>query len=320
MKSPTPEGSELGSQRLWFASIALLARVESDFFSHWEKAVQSFDEDEIHDLRVASRRLHEGLALFAPCFPSKKVERLSKLVKRVTRLLGSLRNADEAYLFFSALDARETSLCRDEVDQLLKMFKGEGEEAREKLGQGLKSLDSRRLRAELRAMRRRINLFRGRGVDPFCNFALFAGDALQERTHRVVELIPGALNESDIAAQHQLRIAFKKMRYRLEIIEPLHKEACNDLRTELKSYQDLLGKLHDIDVFGDMVRERIPEGAGREELLRVMSKRRGALYASFLAAVETVPVAALAEKVSEALRGQGEPARSSSSPAAALQT
>ena len=55
MKSSVPTELELQSARLWLASLTLLAGLEKDFFSHWKKAARTFDENEVHDLRVASR-------------------------------------------------------------------------------------------------------------------------------------------------------------------------------------------------------------------------------------------------------------------------
>ena len=296
MKCTIPDAMELRSARLWFASLTLIAQLENDFFSNWKKVARAFQEDDVHDLRVASRRLREGLALFAPCFPRKRIARLSKQVKRVTGILGQLRNTDEASLFLSSLGAGETSGCRSEVDLLLRGLKGEREQAHEDLQKGLRALGPQPLRSEFRAIRSRCNPFKSRGVDPFMNFTVFAGDALAERAHTLGELLPSALHETEIAAQHQLRIAVKKMRYRLEIIAPLFGNGCDELRGALKTYQDVLGKLHDIDVFGGMVRERVADGPGREELLRVMAGRRGALYAAFLATVEGLPVCAMAEQ------------------------
>jgi len=301
MKSTIPDARELRSARLWFASLGLLAGLERDFFSHWKKAAQTFEEEEIHDLRVASRRLREGLALFSPCYPRKKTAKLSKQVKRVTRMLGCLRNTDEAALFFSGLSAEEGSGCRPEVDQLLRTLRRERERAHEELEKGLRALGPDPLRRDFRAIRNRPNPFKDRGIDPFGNFALFAGAALMERAAAVGDLLPRAVHEAEVAAQHQLRIAVKKMRYRLEIIAPLFRDGRDELRAALKTYQDVLGKLHDIDVFGEMVRERVPDGPGREDLLRVMAQRRGLLFAHLLATIDGLPLRTMAEQARDAL-------------------
>jgi len=313
MASPVPDTLKDGRTRLWFASLALLAKAEQVFFSNWSEAARTLDEESIHDLRVASRRLREALTLFSPALPRARCAKALKQTKRVTRMLGELRNADEGFLFFSSLGADERSRCQWEVDQLLQELGREREQAREGLSRRFKELGQQPLRNRLRALRDRPNLFRSREADPFQEFSLFAGKALMERADAVDSLLPGALDEADSAAQHALRIAVKMMRYRLEAVEPLMAEGCPGLRDALKSYQEVLGKLHDLDVFGEMVRERVREGPGREKLLRVIAGRRGGVFAAFLELVHRLLLATAAkEAVAKISAQEGRPDRPSS--------
>jgi CHAD domain-containing protein len=286
---------------LWASSRALLAGHGEEFFSRWKKVARRVEEDEVHDLRVASRRLREGLTLFAPLLPGKKGDRLAKQVKKVTTLLGSLRNTDEAFLFFSGLTQEEASQYGPELEALLTGLRREREQAHLKLKKDLDSLDPEPLRSDFLAIWNRPLLFGNSEVDPFMEVAFFAGAAIMERSQALAELLPGALREDNSAGQHQLRIAVKKLRYRLEIIQPLLKSGYEQLHGALKQYQDLLGKLHDIDVFCEMVRERLEEGAGREALLKTMAKRRSRLYASFIAQLARFPIGSIGEKAREAL-------------------
>lgn len=282
--------------RLWFATLTLLGRTEKLFFSNWKDASRTLEEEAIHDLRVASRRLRETLRLFSPCLPPKKVSSFSRRIGEVTRMLGELRNADEAYLFFSTLDLGESAQGRPGLQRLLETLGKERKRARKGLGRRFEDAEIRQLEKQLRALRKNPNLFKRRKADPFQEFSLFAGKALMERTEKVAALIPSAALEADTAAQHALRIAVKKMRYRLEAMEPLLSLDCVELRDALKSYQDALGKLHDIDVFCEMVMERVPEGPGRGELLRLLAERRGELFAAFAELLRRLPLVELAQE------------------------
>ena len=296
MASPVPENYNDARTRLWFASFTLLARAGKGFLSTWSEAARTLEEESIHDLRVASRRLREALTLFSPTLPREKVARALKQVKRVTRMLGELRNTDEAFLFFSSLGAEERSVCRGEVEQLLEALGRERGEARQKLAETFKELGRQPARNRLRALRADPNLFKQTEADPFQAFSLFAGKALRERADTVAALLPAAIHEADSTAQHALRIAVKKLRYRLETVEPLLAEGSPELRDALKSYQEVLGKLHDIDVFSQMVLERVHEGPGREELQGVLGRRRSELFAGFLELVNRLPLATAAEE------------------------
>ncbi|MBU5636768.1 CHAD domain-containing protein [Geomonas sp. Red69] len=308
---------QLRPTRLWFAASYLLATLREEFFAHWRGAARGFDLDEVHDLRVASRRLREGLALFAPLLPGKKVARLSRRVKRLTTLLGELRNIDEALLFFSGLEPEETSGCRAEREELLRSLSKEREITREGLSGTLAGVGAGKLQKELGGLAKRLNPFQEReapGFDPFTEVGLFAEGAFAERVELVEELFPAALREEDTVAQHRLRIAFKKLRYRLEILAPLLEDGGEELRRLLKRYQDLLGKLHDLDVFAEMAEQRLAPGTGRDELLQLLAAHRGALFAGFAQTSREQPLEPLTRRVSLELRLPHQPSPAGTRP------
>ncbi|MBJ6800377.1 CHAD domain-containing protein [Geomonas propionica] len=301
---PSPQ---LRPARLWFAASHLLAMLQQEFFVRWRGAVRGLDLDAVHDLRVASRRLREGLALFAPLLPGKKVARLSRRVKRLTTLLGELRNVDEALAFFSGLN-REQGGGGPALAGLLRTLSKERDAAQTELAQALPRLRAGNLKKELARLLGHPNPFRPSGIDPFMDVALFAEAALAERVTLVEELFPAALREEDAVAQHRLRIAFKKLRYRLEILAPLLEDEGDQLRQVLKRYQDLLGSLHDLDVFAEMVEQRVAQGAGREELLQVLAGQRAVLFGSLMQAHREQPIEPLTRAISAELRLPRTPA------------
>src|SRR5512135_27773 len=122
-----------GTTPLWMAARTLLSERGEDFFRRREKALKSADAEDIHDLRVASRRLREGLALFSPCYLPRDIARLDRKIKQVTRLLGDIRNADEAHLFFTELTDSFDGLCRSDLERLAGKF-------RDNRGEGIKKL------------------------------------------------------------------------------------------------------------------------------------------------------------------------------------
>lgn len=292
---------ELRLEPIWTASRLLLAEQGEEFFSRWRKVIRSYREEEIHDLRVASRRLREGAALFAGALPATEGKRLAKGVKRVTRMLGEVRNADEAFLFFSELGREGHPCCEGELEELMKGLRREREEAHAKLRDELGALDPEPLREDFEEIQKGMNIFNGGELDPFRNITLFAAQAILQRGETVSELLPEARLEENGAAQHRLRIAVKKLRYRLEIIAPLVRSGYEELRGALKGYQDVLGKLHDMDIFIEMVQKRLQEGRGREQLLRILAQKRSRLYSSFEEMLGGFPVDSIAAKVRDAL-------------------
>uniref|UniRef100_C6E2G0 CHAD domain containing protein n=1 Tax=Geobacter sp. (strain M21) TaxID=443144 RepID=C6E2G0_GEOSM len=297
MSRSIPSTGEPGSIRTWFASRTILTAAAKLFFANWKKASKTLEEEQLHDLRVASRRLREALALFEPCLPPDEARKLSKRVRKVTRMLGPVRNADEARLFFLELKQKSPPTDTAVLDELLGALEQEREQARGQLAAILRHPRERRQTARLLdALHDRLNLFRDQEANPFLDFRTFAEGALTERAETLAVLLPAASMEGDPAAQHMLRIAVKKMRYRVELMEQ-HLHSPSALRDKLKSHQEVLGKLHDLDVFTGMVRERVAEGAAKEKLLDVMGQLRHELFTLFLELLQAMPLAAVPEDV-----------------------
>jgi CHAD domain-containing protein len=286
---------------LWTAARSLVRSCNDDFFRRWAKVAKDFEAEDIHDLRVASRRLREALALFERCFPEKGFGRIGKQVKQVTGILGDLRNTDESFLFFMGLEPKERQQADAEVRGMLADLEKERMAARRSLEQEMKDLKSGPLKSALSAMLDKPELFGNTRVDPFQRLSLFADGAITDRAKPVTELLPRALEEENAIAQHQLRIAVKRLRYRLEILEPLFESGFPKLQRALKEYQEVLGKLHDLDVFAQMVLDRVPEGAGQQRLLRIISARRSRLFASFVRMIGSFSVDAIGAQARSSL-------------------
>jgi len=278
---------------LWIAARQLLEAQGEGFFKCWAKVAKKLEVEEIHDLRVASRRLREGLVLFEPCFRDKRLTRIGRSVKQVTAVLGNLRNTDESILFFSQLEPEERQQSNPEVRELLDQLALEGLAARRQLTDDLNDLKPGPLKSRLGAELAAPRLFNNNRSDPFQEMFRFADGALAARALPLAELLPRALEEANASGQHQLRIAVKKMRYRLEILQPLFASGFPELHSSLKGFQEVLGKLHDLDVFAGIVLERVPLGAGQQNLLRNITARRSRLFSDFLKLQASTPVDAI---------------------------
>ena len=288
-----------GATPLWIACRLLLSERGDDFFTHRDKALATADPEDIHDLRVASRRLREGLALFAPCYPPAGIARLGKNFRRVTRALGAIRNTDEALLFFNSLAEALGEPCRAELAQLRGSFGDEREKELKRLRAILRENAPRSLRrGYLRVVSAPTLFASGSSADPFLPLSLFARDALDAGLAAVLELVSPARRAGEIGAQHRLRIAIKHFRYRAEILADLFGAGFPELRDRLKGFQDILGRMHDLDVFAGIVRDVKLAGGTGETVLNAIATRREGLFAEFTGMLDTIPP----EKIGEQLR------------------
>lgn len=291
-----------GRTSLWVAARALLAQRADDFFGRWEKVLKGFDPEDIHDLRVSSRRMREGLALFAPAYPADAVSRAARKVRRVTRLLGEMRNTDEALLFFRDLAAELGGESRDLLDGIVSRYEVLREEERRRLETGLAGLDQAGMREFLARVVANPRLFSPQpGADPFLPVVAFAMESLEARLADVLALVPEARLEENAGAQHAMRIAIKHWRYRLEILAFLLREGYEELHGLLKGYQECLGKIHDLDVFAGIVREEGLSSSVECVILNAMAERRRGFFARFAGMLAEHPFETIGERVRRAL-------------------
>lgn len=62
----------------------------------WGRAAVNPDDDAIHDLRVAIRRLSQAYRVFGPLVPGKEAKRARKDLRPVRKLAGDVRDCDIA--------------------------------------------------------------------------------------------------------------------------------------------------------------------------------------------------------------------------------
>jgi CHAD domain-containing protein len=96
-------------------------------------------------------------------------------------------------------------------------------------------------------------------------------------TTRLAELLAlagPALDPAASTAQHDLRIAAKRLRYVLEITEPCFGPEAEAARKVAKRLQGVLGEIHDCDVM-------LPGAAGIESLQALLRTRRELLFQRF---------------------------------------
>jgi CHAD domain-containing protein len=113
---------------------------------------------------------------------------------------------------------------------------------------------------------------RVKGVDPEASLRANAALIVRTRLDELNSLAEPALEPGAITAQHDLRIAAKRLRYVLEITETCFGEEAEVARNAAKELQGVLGEMHDHDTMLSRVQgiESLEEQLriGREQLFR----------------------------------------------------
>jgi CHAD domain-containing protein len=112
------------------------------------------------------------------------------------------------------------------------------------------------------------------GLDPAAPLRPNAARILRTRIDEVRSLAAPALEPGAETAQHDLRIAAKRLRYLLEVVEVCFGEEAAAARRAARELQGVLGEIHDCDVM-------LPRIRGIGSLAVTLRERRHALYLEF---------------------------------------
>ncbi|HEY5814952.1 MAG TPA: CHAD domain-containing protein [Solirubrobacterales bacterium] len=113
------------------------------------------------------------------------------------------------------------------------------------------------------------------GLDPAAPFRANAELIVRTRLDEMLALAPAALEPVASTAQHDLRIAAKRLRYVLEIVGPCFEPEAKAARDAAKRLQGLLGEIHDCDVM-------LARAEGIESLCDLLRTRRELLFRRFV--------------------------------------
>jgi CHAD domain-containing protein len=112
------------------------------------------------------------------------------------------------------------------------------------------------------------------GLDPAGPLRSNAARIVLTRLEELRSFAPAALEPSATAAQHDMRIAAKRLRYVLEIVAPCFGPEADAGRDAAKRLQGVLGDVHDCDVM-------LPRAGDIESLRDLLRARRELLYRRF---------------------------------------
>jgi len=276
---------------LWIASKGLLAERGNDFFRCLETASSTFDPEDIHDLRVASRRLREGLSLFRRSYPAERIVWLRKSVRKITNILGDLRNIDECLAFLREETQELGPEHGVELAACVDHYQGQRSRALKQLKRDLRKTKPTTLRKYFAGTINSPFLFDPPpdAVDPFMPIDEYGRTCIDQRLSPVLLLVPQARVPAAAASQHQLRIAVKRYRYRMEVLSPFLDEGFRTVHAHVKQYQELLGRIHDLDVFLALLRGMGLSTETETALVDLLQLQREKAFSAFRTKLDTAP-------------------------------
>lgn len=226
----------------------LHARLEQ--FAHALPGVETRDVKSVHRTRVASRRLRELLPILQ--FDRGDAAKFSQQLRKVTRRLGPVREADVMLQLIAEL--HESGRFHEPTLRMI------GDAIQLRRHKRLEKLPGKSTFEAFRRIERKLNRAADKlkGAESVETRRAWRW-ALDARVSRRAQTLNKAIDEAGAVylpeRVHAVRIAVKKLRYALELdLEARGQKPAPELRT-LKRTQELLGRLHDLQVIVDRVRE-----------------------------------------------------------------
>ena len=220
------------------------------------------DHQELHAMRVATRRQRAAWRVFGGSFRAPRTKRFRNGLREIASRLGAVRDLD---VLLEAADQYRAALTVTEqraLEPLLSDWRSHRDDALVLLNRELDSDGYQRWVDDYREFVRT----EGAGVVPVGPVEPHrVRDTAPSRIWAAYEQVRSyepVLRWADVETLHDLRIAGKWLRYTLEFVREALGPGSAPLIARVTALQDHLGLLHDADVAASMARAFLVEHAG----------------------------------------------------------
>ena len=224
---------------------AVLEREAAKLFAHQPQIAASPTPDEIHQLRVAARRLRVALRLFGHMLPSRDAARFAADLKWFASSLGDARDLDVYAESFNAYVQALPLAQRGALSGYQLYLRGERAAARQRAVAALASPRAAALLADLER-------FAAAGPSAgalrrWGSLSVHAAmrNSIRRSVGRVRRLGNGLTTRARPPELHDLRIKVKRLRYELEFFAEAYPPLTQTAK-ECKALQDVLGAHQDV--------------------------------------------------------------------------
>jgi CHAD domain-containing protein len=250
----------------WIRLQELALRQLDRFMALEPKVLRGEDPEAIHDMRVASRRLQQVLDLVYPPSAPREVRRLRRRIQRCRRALGEVRNCDVLLQRFEKSLASKRNSQRDIWQAASEYVQ---QRRSDSFGKALRKLGKANLAFLYVELKGHLALNgagpahgirnSGSGVreetrnpDPEIrtpsSFYERVARSMESAWKEFVEKVDEAHRQPQASALHGVRIAAKRLRYLVEVIEEFDVPGSRESIAWLRGLQQHLGDWHDREV------------------------------------------------------------------------
>jgi CHAD domain-containing protein len=248
----------------------LLTRL-SEMVTLRKQAVDESDPDGVHDMRVAARRLRSVLSDFTPYLRKSHMNSSLKKIKGIGDALGEVRDQDVAIKALNTLAKKAPAYVSKVLGEVVEERTKARAEALQELEEVLQKNSVHQLETEFAsALTGALDV--NRKNEARRSYDEVGKEIVRERLKDLGKVSSALYQPLEVEQLHELRIAFKRLRYALEVFEKCWGDPIMVFAGRVAEMQTALGELHDCDVwiesFGKLgIRARKNESAQSKAVL-----------------------------------------------------
>lgn len=209
------------------------------------------DPEELHDMRVAARRMRAAMKIFEEPLPVR-TQRFRNEFKWIAGALGEVRDLDVQLEQLDGWISSASSGDRELLEALRAVFQERRKKTRKSM---LRRLNSRRYARLVESFGAFLERGPSRRAQASRRPILAAPDLVRKPYRKVRKLGDPLDEESSGEEYHELRKKGKRLRYALEFLSDIYGDPTKDLIKPLKNLQDVLGDHQDAEVAVAHLRE-----------------------------------------------------------------
>lgn len=222
--------------------------------SELEGVITSRDIENIHRMRVTTRRLRSAFKIFRDCFPKSDYKAYTKDIRDVTRALGQARDLDvQIEILEASLPEYADPRLSAGIARLHLRLKQNRLAVQSEVVEAMKTLEADETLCQITRWAAPW-LDKGEKVYLYSPALLeLAFSNIQTRLDELLAFDQQVRIESNQTQLHDMRISAKRLRYTMETFQDFYGEPIKPFITQTKEIQDLLGAIHDADVWIAMI-------------------------------------------------------------------
>lgn len=228
---------------------------------HEEGARQGKDPEEVHDMRVATRRMRSVFSLLGPYLTGPQAIACRNGLRRLGQLLGAVRDMDVALIKLREYVEALPPAQRRDHGPLFAAWRAQRRVARHRLIGYLSSLSYRRFVQDLEALIQSAHDAQPRPDAATEQPVVTMAPRYIHVRWQVTKAYGAILEDAPIELLHALRIDAKRLRYMLEFFADVLPAEAVSLIPEVIALQDHLGALQDAAVTGRMIDDLLAQHA-----------------------------------------------------------